>query len=729
MKFFLVFVVCFLTNFVFSQMPSDSIKVNLLKEVIISESKPFGQTVFSFKTDSINQKSISFLNTTTPADLLQSSGTLAVQKSQQGGGSPIIRGFEASRVLLVVDGIRMNNLIYRSGHLQNIISVDNYSIENIKIYNGATSTQYGSDALGGTIAFYTVNPKLNLENTSNFSGSLTARYATINNENVLSGKFNFSKKNWAMLTLFTYQNLDDLKMGKRKNGSNNFFGERPYYVANENGSDVVIENSNKYLQKFSGYKQYNFLQKILLEKPKAQHLLNLQYSTTSNIPRYDRLTDIRNNTLRFSEWYYGPQKRYLAHYNLKLKNFAFSEDVNINLAYQNAKESRHERKFNDAERLNRFENVNVFSIDFNQTKKTNKYEIIYGLESYFENANSTAYAQNILTNEKSLINTRYPDGNNIMSRNDVFLNFYKILNSNTSLSGGVRTGYTILKSTINNNSFFNFPFTHIIQKNYTYSGSLGLVHKASKNAVLKTNISSGYRVPNIDDLAKIFDTANGFLIVPNENIKPEKTLTSDFGLELNSSKKHIHFSTTYYYTKIFNAIVADNFKFNGNNSILYQGEEAQILANQNKQKAFITGFSSDFKLSILKKLKFDATFNYTLGRITGKENKPLDHIPPYYGKIGLNFSHKIFEIDAYMLYNGRKNIKDYYLNGEDNEQYAPKNGMPSWQTYNIKTSLAILKNTTLYFGVENILDTQYRVFASGINAPGRNFYSSLSYQF
>jgi hemoglobin/transferrin/lactoferrin receptor protein len=82
-----------------------------------------------------------------------------------------------------------------------------------------------------------------------------------------------------------------------------------------------------------------------------------------------------------------------------------------------------------------------------------------------------------------------------------------------------------------------------------------------------------------------------------------------------------------------------------------------------------------------------------------------------------------------MLYSGKKDIKDYFLNGEDNEQYAPADGMPGWKTFNLKGSVSLLKNTTLFSGIENILDTQYRTFASGMNASGRNVYFGVKYKF
>ena len=77
----------------------------------------------------------------------------------------------------------------------------------------------------------------------------------------------------------------------------------------------------------------------------------------------------------------------------------------------------------------------------------------------------------------------------------------------------------------------------------------------------------------------------------------------------------------------------------------------------------------------------------------------------------------------------RKAKNDYSTSGEDNSQYAPSNGMPAWETYNIKAGYTVIKNGSIFAGVENILDTQYRVFASGINAPGRNIYGGIKYNF
>lgn len=91
----------------------------------------------------IKAKQIAQMNVQTSADLLQNTGLVNVQKSQAGGGSPVIRGFEANKVLMVVDGVRMNNAIYRGGHLQNVITLDQSMLDRMEVLFGTGSLMYG----------------------------------------------------------------------------------------------------------------------------------------------------------------------------------------------------------------------------------------------------------------------------------------------------------------------------------------------------------------------------------------------------------------------------------------------------------------------------------------------------------------------------------------------------------------------------------------------------------
>ena len=690
MNKYIKYIMLLCVGFSFSQTKKDTVKsISELSELVISTKLPNDYARLVNQVVAISAKQIDFQNFQSTAELLSNSGTLFVQKSQQGGGSPVIRGFEASRVLLLVDGVRMNNLIFRAGHLQNVITVDESMLESVGVFYGPTSTLFGSDALGGTVAMTTKRAKFFNETKNKFTGGINTRYSSVNNEKSIALTLNYAATNFAALSILSFNNFGDLKMGKERNHNGDYFGERPTYVTTVNGVDQLNSNNDKYTQVGSAYKQYNFLQKFAYKTSSGfEHGLNFQFSTSSDINRYDRLTETAGSGLKFSEWYYGPQQRVLGVYSLSKENALLGSDLKLNVAFQNAKESRHNRRFGNYNLQNRNENVTMYSVGFDLNKKFTKGELFYGFESYFETLNSTAYANNINTGVRTDLDTRYPNGDNNMMRNDVYISYNEKISDRTVWNAGARIGYTTLKSTIADYTFFPLPFTTISQGNFTYSGTFGIVHKTSNNFTLKANVASGFRAPNVDDLAKIFESAAGTIIVPNEDLKPEKTLTADFGFVIQSDSKKIKLENTYFYTRLYDAIVTDEFLYNGQSTIIYDGTTSQVFANQNKGKAFITGVSTNFSAEIIPSLLLNANFNYTLGRVIENGNKsPLDHISPYFGKIGVAYSKSWATFEAYMLYNGKKEASDYSTSGEDNAQYASVGGMPAWETYNFKAGI------------------------------------------
>ncbi|MFZ4544347.1 MAG: TonB-dependent receptor plug domain-containing protein [Saprospiraceae bacterium] len=730
MKKYLSYLFCAMSFFAQGQNDSTSNPIELNTVVIGASKTAINKREVSQQIETITAKEIRLQNFQNTADMLGNSGTIAIQKSQQGGGSTVIRGLEANKVLYVVDGVRMNNLIFRAGHLQNILTVDENIIARADVVFGSSSTIYGSDALGGTIFLETLKPKLKDETEKTYSGNAFARFGTVNQEKKFHADLNIAGKKWASLTSITRSIFDDLKMGSRQNGDNDFFGARKFYVQNFNGKDSLVKNSDSLLQKFSAYQQFDIMQKVLYKQSdKIAHDLNFQFSTTNDVPRYDRLTDPKGNGLSNAEWYYGPAKRILAGYNLNAKDILAGQKLHLGIHYQNAVESRHQRRFGSSDRQHRYEDVKSINLNVDINKNFENLKIQYGLEIQNDKLKSSANKENIINGMVSPLDTRYPNGDNSMFHSDLYGRAQYTIKEKTILNFGLRGGYALLHSTHNDTTFFRLPYSTIDQKNLTYSGSLGIVHNPFQNLKLSANICSGYRVPNMDDLSKIFDTAVGTLIVPNSDLKPEKTITFDGGVTLWKGRK-MQWENTGYYTRLIDAIVTSDFKYNGKDSTLYQGVLSRVVANQNLRKAYIIGFSSNLKVNITPKLMVYAGVSYTKGRIVAENaDTPIDHIPPAYGKFGIRYQNNKLTTDFYMLFNGKKDIKDYYLNGEDNEQYAPKNGMPAWQTYNLKASYQVAKSFTIQAGIENILDIQYRTFASGINAPGRNFYGTVRYGF
>lgn len=693
-----------------------------LKEVVIVESRfPEKKGDVVQRVELISANKLRQLEAISTADVLQQTPGILVQKSQLGGGSPILRGFEANRILLVIDGVRLNNAIYRSGHLQNAITVDNLSLDRVEVGFGPSAVAYGSDALGGVIHFHTKLPQLN-----DISLNVLSRYSSAADERTIGFNLNYGGNKWASFSTVTFQTLEDLRQGAYQLKTEAW--KTLFYVQSQTSPDVVLANDNPYVQRQSNYEQFNVLQKILFKpSERVSHLLNLQFSTSRNVPRYDRL-QLQNSSgaLQYAEWYYGPQKRLLSSYTLQLKDFSGLFDrANITAAYQYVQESRHDRRLNNSSRNNRIEQVNIFSLNADFNKGIDKHDLSYGLELITNSVRSTAYTLNVNTGIQSALSTRYPDAGSQIFSAGIFLHHRFKISEKLSLSDGLRLSYSDLNSKFEDKTFFPFPFNSVNQNNLALNGNVGLLYKPDVNWFVSVIGSTGFRVPNIDDLAKVFESTPSSIIVPNPNLKPERTYNTEIavGKKINYQTS---FSISGFYTWYENAITTQPFLFNGQSVVIYDGLPSNVTANVNGQKAYLYGFSGDLSILLAKYLVFKSNATYTYARITSTTPElPLDHIPPFFGMASLKYDRDKYDAEFFVRYNGAKKLADYNPYGEDNLPQATPEGMPSWLTWNIRTGCQLSQKLKLQLTLENILDQNYRVFASGISAPGRNLIVSL----
>lgn len=719
-----------------------------LQEVVVSVNRELTRKINTPQhVVSVPKSFIDYSNKQSTADLLSETGQVLVQKSQQGGGSPILRGFEASRILLVVDGIRMNNLIYRSGHLQNCLTVDQFALKNMEVLFGPSSLNYGSDALGGTITFNTLSPTLAAGGQTHTSeGHAVLRYGSANQEGTAHVDFNYGTEKFASLTSFTFSNFGDLRAGTTRNPflpDDDSYIESNIYVKPQDGkNDIMLHNDKPQLQKRSGYLQYDFMQKLLY-KPNAnsRHMLNFQLSNTNSFNRYDRLnvTEVKNGEEqpKYAEWYYGPQFRLLAAYHYDGRGQLGADRVHMAVAYQNVKESRHDRKFLKEELYHSWENVNIVSLNTDWIKFMDNHKLHLGIDGTLSFLKSTADTENVLTGETSYNTTRYPDGSNSMHTIEAFATHVWNISPKWSMHDGVRLGYaTTYSSVLDVEQFPFFGGDSQRKNNLTYSAAIGMNWLPTKTWKIAMSASTAYRVPNIDNTSKVFDSKVNTVTIPNKDIRPEKTVSVDLNIT-----KHIDNVLTWenvvYGTYYFDAITTARGTFMGSGQMEYQGELCDVYTYTNAKTAILWGVSSSLTATPTRQTELYASFNYTYGRIlSGEKKQPLDHIPPIYGRVGAAWltADGKGRFDMYALYNGKKSADDYNMDGEDNIDYATVKGadgegMPAWFTLNIKGSYNLNKSLTLQAGVENILDTQYRVFSSGINAPGRNVYAAVRMTF
>lgn len=680
----------------------DTIMIGLsIPEIIFAEDKDEAERLLTpSKIEKIDAVKIFQSAPSTSADALQKTGAVMVQMSQSGGGSPIIRGFEANRVLLVVDGVRLNNAIYRSGHLQNSISVSPLMLENIDIVFGPSSVKYGSDALGGVVHYHTKSPK----SGQGWKANLLQRYTSVNNGVNLYYDQSWSKGKWGFLQAVNLNKFGNLKMGAQRNHGYESWG-----------NEAHITEGKEQLR--TAYDQVDFIQKIRLDASQyLSYKLNLQLSSTTNLNRFDQLNDLSGEEPKYQEWYYGPQKRLLFSLGTEhQKKNRFYDSFNNTISYQQLKESRNSQKLY-ADLIERVEDVFVFANTADFIKKWNYKTLNYGLDLQHNIVHSNATEG---------YNTRYADGGSDMTTLSVYSQYKHPLSKSSYLSAGARYSKVQLKGRFNETENLGLPFKSIQLNNDALTASLGLKWEMGKGWESTITASTGFRSPNVDDVTKVFQKS-GKLTVPNENLSPE--FSKNIELTINKSIGESYLSATYYYTLLENAIVKQAFTLNGQDSLWYDGDYLPLYANTNSQDAFLFGYNAKAYIHLNKQWSSTHTISYTYGKDESADAL-LGHIPPLYGKSQIDWSKNNYRLGLFVFYNAWKKAEDYSPNGSDNLDEATTDGTPSWWTLNISCSVNLSDKLMAQLNVENILDVHYKTFSSGISAPGRNVILSLKTEF
>lgn len=708
---------------------------NTLEEIVLSVAK-FGQSRKEVPQQivSVTSKDIAFRNPQTAADLLETSGQVYVQKSQLGGGSPLIRGFSTNRLLISVDGTRFNTAIFRGGNVQNVISIDPFTIDRTEVILGPGSVVYGSDAVGGVMNFYTKNPRFSFEEGVDISGNAVGRYATASNEKTGHFDFNVGMKEWAFLTSVTISDFDDLRMGS--NGPDDYL--RREFVETIDGVDVVTQNDDPEVQRFTGYQQLNLMQKIRYAPSNTWDVnLGLFYSTTSDFPRYDRLIRRTEGQLRSAEWFYGPQEWMSG--NLQISHqqdgVALFDDSKITLNYQRFKESRNDRDFGEVLLFETDEMVQAWNGALDFTKKLGNNQLFYGAEYVFNEVGSEGTVTNINSGDVSNTASRYPDGSTWQSL-AVYTSLKSKFSEEVSFQGGLRYNHVVLNADFTeNNRFYNFPFDEANIDTGAFTGSAGITWQPSETISWRLNFGTAFRAPNVDDVGKIFDSEPGSVVVPNPDVKPEYAYNGELGTRFNFGS-HVTIDVAAYYTILEDALVRRDFDLNGETIIDFQGEPSQVQAIQNAGRAEVYGFEAGMEVKFSEFWKFTSQFNITDGFTIEEEEQevPIRHAAPPFGNSRLIFQKKKWKFDAFVNYNGQFSFEDLAPSQQNNAfLYAlDENGnpfSPSWYTLNLAAQYQITKALGINASLENITDQRYRPYSSGIAAAGRNLIVSASYKF
>jgi hemoglobin/transferrin/lactoferrin receptor protein len=699
-----------------------------MDEVVVSASR-WNQSSRNIpsKITTISAKTVNLQNPQTAADLLGASGKVFIQKSQQGGGSPMIRGFATNRLLYVIDGVRMNTAIFRSGNIQNVISLDPFATEKTEVFFGPGSVIYGSDAIGGVMSFQTLTPQVSLTTEPLISGSAVMRYSTANNEKTAHFDVNIGWQKWASVTSFSTYDFGDLRMGSH--GPDEYL--RPFYVQRIDSVDVVVTNEDQQIQRPTAYTQMNMMQKFRFkpnEKWDIQY--GFHYSATSDYSRYDRHIRYKNGLPRYGEWYYGPQKWMMN--NLSISNHSKTviyDVLTVRLTQQIFEESRIDRDINKNDRHIRNEEVAAYSVNVDLNKTFgNKHKLFYGFEGVLNDVTSTGIDEDISTGVNVPGPSRYPQSK--WASYGAYLNYQYKLSEKVALQSGIRYNQYTLDATFDD-TFYPFPYTKMEMNDGALTGSLGLVYHPSNQWAVSVNASTGFRSPNVDDAGKVFDSEPGNVVVPNPDLKAEYAYNIEFGVAKIIAGV-VKIDLTGYYTLLDDAMVRRDFTLNGLDSIMYDGTMSKVQAIQNAAVANVYGFQAGLEVKLLYGFGLICDFNYQKGEeeLDDGSTSPSRHAAPVFGTSKLTYSAEKLNMQLYAIFSGKKTYEELPVEEQGKtEIYAiDDNGnpwSPSWYTLNFKAMYQLTDNFSVSTGLENITDQRYRPYSSGIAAPGRNFIISL----
>ena len=710
------------------QLSAESVNLN---EVVVAVAEPARQAMGATTVSRLSAATIAREVPSNAATLLWNSGQVMVQQSQQGGGSPILRGFEANRILLVVDGVRLNNAIYRSGHLQNALTVDPFAVRSTEVRHGAGSVQYGSDALGGVIHYRTRSPRWQdgTRARAQTAFSSASRSPTVHADaEVTRGRF-------ASFTSVTHRRYGDLRMGRWRPHGYTEWGKVPWTIASSSAgvgyADRTTPNAVDHLQPGTGYRQTDVVQKLRYGRMERHVEVNLQHSTSSDVPRFDRLNDADGDGgPKWAEWNYGPQDRTLA--SLRF----FSEvrglgRVTLTSAWQRVAESRLKAHFGAQDREVQQEGVDVASLQLDIDHRIGSWRVAYGGHWDHQRVRSEAWMERRSDGLRlpETVLTRYPNGGSTMGS----ISAYGALSRhwrNWLFEGAARAQRGWLDARFEDQVGLKLPFDRVGYDRGSLTGS-GTAHWQRNGRVgAHAQLATAFRNPNVDDVGKV-RTKDGFVVVPTDSLKPERLYSTELGGFWRSSNRRFTTRWAGFATALRDAIqpVDTALSLPGGGAqatLVVEGDTSQIQVQANIGRASIVGIQGQVMYKTDSDWRFRATYNVTRGR--DAEGRPLSHIPPAFGTCIAARSWTWLTLNSHLRWSAWKRAEDYGPGSTDNLAEATVDGTPAWWTVGLDLDARLTERTTFSVGVHNLLDRHYKVFASGISAAGRDWRIGLRWR-
>lgn len=655
------------------------------------DTQPAGKSADAINT--IDALAIRLREAKNPAEALREEG-VAVQKTSHGGGSAILRGLSSNRILLLVDGVRLNNALYRLGNHQYLTTVDVSSLTRMEVQHGPGSVLYGSDALGGSINLITFSAD-SFSSSAELHGNSSARYACADQAKTVFGQIIYRNSNWIVRAGFSANSSNDLRRGSY------------------NPFKHTLQTGRSLLQSPSAFNGYDLNINLAWKNNSRQKFIfTFQRSRQFNVPRYDKY---ENN--EYYLWQYQPQERdlvYLRHVWEPHSSWLCRLQTSVSLHRQG--EGRQMRSQKQSLQTNEYDADWSRGVQISAFSRFAASKISYGLDIYSD----LVHSRRSLVDPVSQIklkqpDARYPDGALYNYAGFYLLHSYAF-GEKIIIHSGLR--FSLLHTKFNLSDTL-FKKADLIFRALT--PSIGLVYQYDRHLSIRTKIARGFRAPNLSDLAKFGQSKGDVFEIPNQNLHPERLLSLEIGAGYQTEK--LISKATLFYSFINDILESVPALYKGSPFLERQGQIFKIKQKANTGKAAIHGieFEAHYRLGSAHAIR--GLLTSTFGRNINT-NRPLSKIPPVFGLLSWQYQKGRIRTDFF----SRFALQQKRLSPDDlDDPRIPEGGTPAWFTLNIRAFYKAAKFLNLHFAVRNILDLNYREHASGINAPGRNFILTITF--
>ena len=642
-----------------SQNAADSVK-RMDDVVVTATRKSTAVASLPYSVNSLSKNTIQRQLSRTVPESLNGIPGLFIQKTNHGGGSPFLRGLTGNQSLILVDGIRLNNSIFRYGPNQYLTLVDPYLVEKIEVVKGTGSVQHGSDAMTGVINIQTTS--LQLGPKPNWQEKALLRLSEAGMELTLRPELKYEGKKIAFVVGASSKKFGDLK-----------------------GGDTTG------FQRPTGYGEFSYDMKMKIDLGAEWQLTAAyQWLNQTNVPVFHkyRLENFAVNTA-------DPLKRGFGYIQAqKIFKSTFFKQLDIFVAEQMIGEQRYSRKNGSA--VIRYEKdvVKTVSCGADLLVQFNKvWDANTGIEVYNDLISSKRSDKDGLSGSVKQLRGLYPD--NSTYSNFSLYNLHHLHWGRLKAEAGMRLNFyaaSLTDTTIGT--------VRISPSAAVFQG--GLNYQLLKPLFLYANISDGFRAPNIDDLGTL-GIVDFRYEIPAYDLKPERSVNTEIGLKFIT--RNISFSTALFKTNLYGLItrVATGAAMNG----------YQVYKKINVDRGFIKGWEAQFDFKPFRGFNVYGNATSLFGQSITR-NQPLRRIPPFNARLGGDFTTSQWTAGLTFDHASPQRRLDA---GDKADNRIPAGGTPGFNLLNLYSGYQH-KSVTFRLYWNNIFNTDFRTHGSGVNGMG-----------